>query len=136
MAPLLLFLIVQQGQSLQRKGSFQESALTAQINFCYQPKSSLGVLCTKKTPRRCAKNAEFIYTNFAKKNSTRWSISRLTSDIPWYVQCCRELFFLCFSVFAFILSYAVCLLYFITTVCCSLDGVNFVWTIHLCCKTK
>ena len=39
--------------------------------------------------------------------------------------------FPCFPVFAFILSYAACLLYFITIVYCSLDGVNFVSTIRI-----
>ena len=51
-------------------------------HFCYQPKGSPAALCSRKTPGRCARSAELIYTNFASKNSTRWSISRLTSDIP------------------------------------------------------
>ena len=50
--------------------------------FCYQPKSSPGAFCARETPGRCGRSAELIFTNFASKNSTRWSISKLTGDIP------------------------------------------------------
>ena len=48
----------------------QESALTAQIIFCYHPKRSPGVPCARKIPGKCARSAEPTYTNVALKYST------------------------------------------------------------------